>query len=191
VQQGWAGRGSSLLGAARRVAGAVLPLPGTCVRTRRCLLRHRTRQHGAKLCPCKPKAGWWVPFVLLLREIEGNPRSATKPDAEQLEPIIPPLDSFRAIYKHWLINPSPHGQGKEQAGVSPPLFPPPICRRTWAIGSSISFLQVTAARSGHGCVHLMPREMARGNAAKQGMGEDHSLGSGERFVSSTPCCRSY
>lgn len=43
------------------------------------------------------------------------------------------------------------------------------------------------ARSGPGCVGVM----GWGNMAKQDTGEDHNLGSGERFISSTAHCSSF
>lgn len=47
--------------------------------------------------PSPSFAGWWVPFVLLRREIKSNPWSAVEHDAEKLTPITSALDHFRAI----------------------------------------------------------------------------------------------
>lgn len=145
--RGWAGSGCSPLAAARRAAGAALPLPGTRAGTRRCLLHRKGQQHRAELCPRKPKAGQRVPFALLLREIRSNPRSAVKHDAEKLTAITPALDPFRAIYKHWVTNP-PHTAGGRSRQGFPFSLPPPFCMRRWEVGSCTYFLQATAAMGG-------------------------------------------
>lgn len=149
-----------------------------------CLLHHRGWQHRAKPCCCKLKAGHPVPFIQLLREIKSNPWWTVKRSAEKLTLITPALDPFRAIYKHWLSN-LPCVAGGRSRGFSPLLSHLYFVQIWCEIGSCTSFLQV--ARSGPGCVGVM----GWGNVAKQDTGEDHNLGSGERFISSTPHCSSF
>lgn len=155
-------------------------------KTRWCLLHHRGWQHRAKPCPCKLKAGHLVPFVQLLREIKSNPWSTVESSAEKLTPITPALDPFRAIYKHWLTNP-PWVAGGRSRNFSPLLSHLHFVQIWCETGSCTCFHQVTVARSGPGCVGAM----GWGNMAKQDTGEDHNLGSGERFISSTPHCSSF
>lgn len=97
--------------------------------------------------------------------------------------------SERFINTGWLILPKQPGEGAGRIFRS--SLPPPFCKRKWEVGSCTYYLRMTEARSGPGCVHLMPWEMGWGTLAKRGTGEDHGLGSGERFISSTPHCCSF